>query len=946
MLKLKNISPSHGESYFDKDNYFSSDDNRAASEWWGKETAALGLKGEVDRRMFSKMLRGQAPSGEKLRIAVHTGSERAGIDCTFSAPKSVSLLALVEGIRAVFEAHRLAILDALKQMENYAMTRVTVEGKRQRVETGNLVIAIHHHDTNRELEPQLHSHCIVLNTTRLGSDLWRSLHNDRIWQNSYQLGVLYQNSLALRLQQLGIEIEPRENDLFEVKGYSPSQIWAFSSRRAQIVEMVGEDASARDKELACLATRKPKKEQVNRQDLKGYWEGQASVEGVVHPQPSAQDMAIKAAVDLAEDVEKFLAFKGLKAHESAGYKLLADLDGSSVRVTATQRGDILKVTNGQAELTCLLIGDRWHIQNMVSLGALTQTTPAAAVADGSVLLPETKQAKPNKAIKRQKSSEQVGDSTRVQSPIPINKSRVNNKKPRIGLSDGRGREAGSDLAGEKQAADFPAARFQAPAVKSGVSPLQESPCYLPLTDAPLTEVTAEEIPVITPELLSKKVEPFWISTFDVPAPEHIAPEHWRELTSISPIHPEIAAQNFRTLEQDSIEGFHEAWSYLFYSDRLERSNTGRLPLGVLNKYAHIEAGGWWCGAGVNARCFKELNEGEKPEQQNWGCYKPNNPRVDVDKPGKIIKYEHPLKSDTSIFLLNVPEQIANRIYEQAGADPSDSDRTSGFWFCVWKHNLPVTITEGAKKAASLLSQGHAAIGLPGIYAGYRSKDAQGHEIKAHLTNELAVFATLGREITFCFDYETKPNTKRNIEIAISRTGSLMERSGSQVSVVSLPGPDKGVDDFMLAQGPLAYESAYSLKLPLKEWRGELKRQHHRPPEPPKKRILEDRIERFRGLALEVANAVDYYVRVMAAGERQEDGWVYEGEHSRLITTGSMVKIESLETAQEILRVVEGEPEIVKWGELHRFKGLVDYVLEALKPDNLPPDQAKSQGLAL
>jgi len=156
MLKLKNISPSHGESYFEKDNYFSSDDNRAASEWWGKETAALGLKGEVDRRMFSKMLRGQAPSGEKLRIGVRTGSERAGIDCTFSAPKSVSLLALVASIRAVFEAHRLAILDALKQMENYAMTRVTVEGKRQRVETGNLVIAIHHHDTNRELEPQLH----------------------------------------------------------------------------------------------------------------------------------------------------------------------------------------------------------------------------------------------------------------------------------------------------------------------------------------------------------------------------------------------------------------------------------------------------------------------------------------------------------------------------------------------------------------------------------------------------------------------------------------------------------------------------------------------------------------------------------------------------------------------------------------------------------------------
>jgi hypothetical protein len=83
-----------------------------------------------------------------------------------------------------------------------------------------------------------------------------------------------------------------------------------------------------------------------------------------------------------------------------------------------------------------------------------------------------------------------------------------------------------------------------------------------------------------------------------------------------------------------------------------------------------------------------------------------------------------------------------------------------FWYCVWKHNLPITITEGAKKAASLLSQGHAAIGLPGIYAGYRSKDEHGNPIKAHLHKELAIFATPEREIQFCFDFETKPETKR------------------------------------------------------------------------------------------------------------------------------------------------------------------------------------------
>ena len=903
MLKLKNITPSHGESYFEKDNYYSKNDNQAASEWWSKEASKLGLTGEVDRQTFNKLLRGKAPDGRRLRNHACTGNERAGIDCTFSAPKSVSLLALVAGIRGVFEAHRLAVLDALKQMESYAMTRVMIEGKRQRVETGNLVVAIHHHDTNRELEPQLHSHSIVFNTTLLGNDKWQSLHNDRIWQNSYQLGVLYQNSLALRLQQLGLEIEPRKNDLFEVKGYLPSQIWAFSSRRAQIVEMVGEDASERDRQLACLATRKPKKEQVNRDDLKGYWSGQVSVAGIVHPLPSRQDMVMKAASDLAAQVKQFLAFEGKKAHEEAGYNFLVDLETRSVKVKTKERGDILKVTDGQVELTCLLIGDRWHIQSMVSRQRVAQnkqqsaqTKPAAAVTTLPVLLHETPKGKPDKAIKRKKSSEQFNDTRGVRFPIPTSK--INNPLPSIRVNE-----------------------------------------------APHSEITSEQIATFTPELPLKSLEPFWIPTNDVPPPEHIEPEHWREITENSPIHPEIALRNFRSLGQDSIEGEHEAWEYLFYSDRLERSNTGRLPLGVLNKYAHIEAGGWWCGAGVDARCFKKLSPGEKPQLQDWGCYKPNQPRENVDKPGKIIKYEHPLKSDTSIFLLDIPTEIANRIYEKSGVNPSELDRTSGFWFCVWKHNLPVTITEGAKKAASLLSQGHPAIGLPGIYAGYRSKDSQGNEIRAHLTDELEVFATPGRDIKFCFDYETKPTTKRNIEIAISRTGSLMERQGSQVSVVSLPGPDKGVDDLIKAQGPLAYEESFSKALKLKDWREESKQQQCKQPEQPKKLSLQERKGRFRELAVEIASAVDCYVRVMKAGERTEDGWVYEGDRSRMFTNGSMVKIESQGTAQEILRVVEGEPEIVKWGELHRFKGLVDYVKQTQSLANMPPVKANERSFS-
>ncbi|MEJ1932084.1 MobF family relaxase, partial [Nostoc sp. NIES-2111] len=349
------------------------------------------------------------------------------------------------------------------------------------------------------------------------------------------------------------------------------------------------------------------------------------------------------------------------------------------------------------------------------------------------------------------------------------------------------------------------------------------------------EPTSTPKPVIK-KPVSKAAQPkvaFWTPDNVAEVSEQLDSQHWQELVFGSAIHPLIAACNFKSLHQNR-DWEHEAWEYLMYSEHLPRTNTGRLSSGIMSKYTHIEDGGWWCDAGVNPKSFANLQPGDKPDRTLWGCYKPNNPREKADKPGKFIKYEHPPKTELSIFLLDVPDEIADRIYEKYGVQPSDSDRASGFWYCVWKHNLPVTITEGAKKAASLLSQGHAAIGLPGIYAGYRSKDELGEKVKARLMDELAVFATPGREMTFCFDYETRPETKQNIEIAISRTGGLLEEKGAKVKVVTLPGPDKGVDDLIVSQGPLAYEKVYYEASTLKAWRDNNNQQRHTPPAPPKK----------------------------------------------------------------------------------------------------------------
>ncbi len=312
-----------------------------------------------------------------------------------------------------------------------------------------------------------------------------------------------------------------------------------------------------------------------------------------------------------------------------------------------------------------------------------------------------------------------------------------------------------------------------------------------------------------------------------PHPEHIDPQHWHELVVGSAIAPEIAHLNFSSLHFSYVGGEHEAWERLMISDKLSRTNTGSLSIRLLELYSHLDAGGWWCNSGVDPRTFANLTPGEQPQIKEWGCYKPNRPRPKTVKKdgftvaveGKFIKYEHPPSVDLSIFLLDVPGVIAQNIYSKAGVNPSDSDRLSGFWYCVYKHNIPLVITEGAKKAASLLSQGHAAIGLPGISSGYRSpKNEWGKKIgDSYLADELAVFATSGRVFKICFDYETKPETKLNIQRDIWKTGSLLQEFGAVVKVVTLPGPDKGVDDFIVTQGGESFEKLSAGAIALEEW---------------------------------------------------------------------------------------------------------------------------------
>lgn len=260
--------------------------------------------------------------------------------------------------------------------------------------------------------------------------------------------------------------------------------------------------------------------------------------------------------------------------------------------------------------------------------------------------------------------------------------------------------------------------------------------------------------------------------------------------------------------------------YLFYGDDLPRRNDGRVTSEWLQQYQHTENGGWWC-SGVDLLTGKD---------DLWGCFKPENPRSHQET-GKIIKYEHPPKAPAGLFALRVPfhlwEKIAQRyqITLDHGVDNcSTKDDDFAFWQWLIDHpQIPICITEGAKKAGALLTAGYAAIALPGIYGGYRTvKDELGHIIgKPQLIPQLEKLTHTHREIYFVFDQDLKPHTQKAVNIAIQKTGYLLKQAGCQVKVITWDQHlGKGVDDLISNHGQNLFDQYYKNASLLEVWKAQ------------------------------------------------------------------------------------------------------------------------------
>ncbi len=279
--------------YFSKDNYYTQDEGLEHSEWFGKGAATLGLSGKIEQEDFFAMLNGYVAGQELGKIVENkeTGEKerehRPGTDLTFSAPKSVSLLAEVGGFQAVRQAHENAVKKALEYVESeLVQTRIMVEGQVVPVQTGNLVVAMFRNNTSRDLDPQTHTHANAMNATQGGDEKWRSVWNDAFYKAQLVVGAVYNAELASGLQNLGLDLRRTdEKGNFEVSGISREQIEHFSQRRTEIASALKargvdiDEAGAQLKEDAALLTRDRKKE-VDHVQLIAEWKARAEAQGV------------------------------------------------------------------------------------------------------------------------------------------------------------------------------------------------------------------------------------------------------------------------------------------------------------------------------------------------------------------------------------------------------------------------------------------------------------------------------------------------------------------------------------------------------------------------------------------------------------------------------------------------------------------------------------------
>jgi conjugative relaxase-like TrwC/TraI family protein len=312
-------------TYFDEhlshNDYYTQTETQAG-QWIGVGCERLGLRpGEVvTRDAFLKLCDNLDPETGQQLTQTTIKDRRIFFDFQCAPPKSVSILAVTMNDQRIIEAHQEASTLALRELEQFAATRIRKGGieDKDRV-TGNLVGAAFMHTSSRALDPQLHTHFVLFNATWDKTEQrWKALQTSGMFDAIHYGTEVYRNELVKRLQDIGYKIR-HTSSAFEIEGVEPELIERFSKRSKERDAAVAKEQLrlgrklTKDEVANVVHQTRPKKlkgasdEQVRRQQLGeiGFFEKRALRKVVAGADGRPKDVAQRVGTD--EAVEHGLA---------------------------------------------------------------------------------------------------------------------------------------------------------------------------------------------------------------------------------------------------------------------------------------------------------------------------------------------------------------------------------------------------------------------------------------------------------------------------------------------------------------------------------------------------------------------------------------------------------------------------------------------------------------
>ena len=277
------------EKYFEEhlsSGEYHSEKGDTLGTWHGKTAEHLGLsEGSVIKSEdFKSLVRAIDPRNGKSFLIRKKSNRIIAREMSFSAPKSVSILAITMGDKRLIEAHQLSVAAAFRELESMAESKVrrglwvNADGKRA---TGNIIAARFTHKTSRALDPQLHTHNVVFNVTfDVSEKRLKALDPHAIFMGANYISEIYRAELAQRIRSLGYDLEMGKHT-FRIKGVSPEMEALFSKRSLQIEKAAeklfqesGVEVDTRGRAILAETTRRAKDHQVTEADYLSFQRSQ------------------------------------------------------------------------------------------------------------------------------------------------------------------------------------------------------------------------------------------------------------------------------------------------------------------------------------------------------------------------------------------------------------------------------------------------------------------------------------------------------------------------------------------------------------------------------------------------------------------------------------------------------------------------------------------------